>query len=224
MKLNGYYPLLCIHFQVIPVRALHQWDIDWPIDWQLKQFLMLKMVSGKRTLQRKLGHRMNLTKKHEKVVNTVSLVFISHTGASPGLLQSWQPEAHCSLLSSTCVVLLSLISDSFTIPFSPIWGGSVPFAVGFQDPLGHRSKRGKGQAATGAQAPEQGWVSSWEPLLCRLSRRTDTSMENSSENAPWWNSSHHGLWWSGCSSKPFSHNLCCFAPGWAGAVCNLGWN
>lgn len=126
--------------------------------------------------------------------------------------------------SSTCVVLLSLISDSFTIPFSPIWGGSVPFAVGFQDPLGHRSKRGKGQAATGAQAPEQGWVSSWEPLLCRLSRRTDTSMENSSENAPWWNSSHHGLWWSGCSSKPFSHNLCCFAPGWAGAVCNLGWN
>lgn len=96
--------------------------------------------------------------------------------------------------SSPAVVFLSLTSDSFTIPFSPTLpseGAMSPLHLGSRTLWVHRSKRGpgKGQAAAGAQAGltphlNNGWASPWEPLVCRLSMGTGTSMENSTENAP----------------------------------------
>lgn len=138
----------------------------------------------------------------------VSLVFTSRTGAFPGLLQSWQPEAHCSLLSSTCV-FLSLISDLFTIHFSPALPPEVSMSL-LQ--LGSRTYGCSG--AKGAlwgelakaklhqdlwqawpQHLNNGWASTWEPLVCRLSMGTDISMETVLRMLlSQGNSSHHGLW------------------------------
>lgn len=98
----------------VRVRVQHQWG--WLTD-RWSSYFMVKTVSGERTWQGNLGHKLNLSMLHEIMINTVNLDFTSHAGALPGLFWAWQPEGHCYLLSSTCVIFSHNLFGSLMVWF-----------------------------------------------------------------------------------------------------------
>lgn len=126
--------------------------------------------------------------------------------------------SHCSVLSSTCVVFLSLISDLFTIQFSPTchlrwqchlcsWVPGLSGCTGTKRILcGELSKTKLQQEPRQAWSQHlmNGWASTWEPLVCRLSMRTGISMGNSSEDAPGLCETHPT---TGCDSHKASQHV-----------------
>lgn len=116
---------------------------------------MLKTVSGERTWQRKLDHKVNLSMLHEMAINTIwtllhvvepSQAYWSHGSLKDTAISSPALMLFCYFLAH---------SQSCLAP-PTIWSDNAPFAVGYQDSLGPQEQKkrtlwrnSKDKAATG---------------------------------------------------------------------------
>ena len=176
----------------ISVRAgvQHQWG--WLIDRQRNCFV-LKPVSGERTWQGNLSHKLNLSMLCVITI-TQSIWTLLHTLEPSQGYSGHSSLKHIAVFSPALVSFshLSFLACSQSGLAPPaIWSDHVPFAVGYQDSLGPQKQRGglcmqkwqtpscnKEARWAWPQCLKSGLSSIWEPLACRLSRRTGISMEN----------------------------------------------